>query len=94
MVQDANVFVLSLGGSLIVPNGGIDVDFLTQFHDFIRDQVSSKKRRFFITVGGGAITRHYQAAARAVRQRLEGVGPGFEPRRHVRQRCRRADNAG
>ena len=68
MVQDANVFVLSLGGSLIVPNGGIDVDFLTQFHDFIRDQVSSKKRRFFITVGGGAITRHYQAAARAVRQ--------------------------
>jgi len=68
MVQDANVFVLSLGGSLIVPNGGIDVDFLTQFHDFIRDQVSSKKRRFFITVGGGAITRDYQAAARAVRQ--------------------------
>ncbi len=68
MVQDSNVFVLSLGGSLIVPNGGIDVTFLTQFHDFIREQVSSKKRRFFITVGGGAITRHYQAAARAVRQ--------------------------
>ncbi len=68
MVQDPNVFVLSLGGSLIVPNGGIDVTFLTQFHDFIRDQVSSKKRRFFITVGGGAITRHYQAAARSVRQ--------------------------
>lgn len=68
MVQDSNVFVLSLGGSLIVPNGGIDVAFLTEFHAFIRDQVSSKKRRFFITVGGGSITRNYQAAARAVRQ--------------------------
>lgn len=62
-----NTFVLSLGGSLIVPNGGIDVPFLSEFHSFIRNQVSSKKRRFFITVGGGAITRHYQHAARVVR---------------------------
>lgn len=68
MTEPSNVFVLSLGGSLVVPNGGIDVEFLTKFHDFIRDQVSSKQRRFFITVGGGAITRDYQKAARAVRQ--------------------------
>jgi len=68
MVQDASVFVLSLGGSLIIPKGGIDVPFLIKFHDFIRDQVSSKKRRFFITVGGGAITRDYQKAAREVRK--------------------------
>lgn len=67
MVQDAQVFVLSLGGSLIVPNGGIDVTFLKNFHEFIRDQISSKNRRFFITVGGGAITRDYQKAAREVR---------------------------
>jgi len=64
-----NVFVLSLGGSLIVPNGGIDVPFLKKFHSFIRYQVSSKKRRFFITVGGGSITRHYQQAASAVRKK-------------------------
>ncbi len=67
MAQDAQVFVLSLGGSLIVPNGGIDVTFLKNFHEFIRDQISSKNRRFFITVGGGAITRDYQKAAREVR---------------------------
>ncbi len=68
MVQDEQVFVLSLGGSLIVPNGGIDTVFLSQFYEFIKRQVSEKKRRFFITVGGGTITRHYQQAARAVRK--------------------------
>jgi uridylate kinase len=68
MTQDENVFVLSLGGSLIVPNGGIDTEFLTKFHEFIRRQVSEKNRRFFITVGGGAITRDYQKAARIVRK--------------------------
>lgn len=67
-LSDTNVFVLSLGGSLIVPNGGIDVSFLKQFHSFIRYHVASKKRRFFITVGGGSITRDYQQAARSVRQ--------------------------
>lgn len=68
MAQNPEVFVLSLGGSLIVPNGGIDVSFLKDFHEFIREQVSSKNRRFFITVGGGAITRDYQRAAREVRK--------------------------
>lgn len=67
MAQNPEVFVLSLGGSLIVPNGGIDTAFLIEFHEFIRKQVSSKNRRFFITVGGGAITRDYQKAARVVR---------------------------
>lgn len=68
MVQDEQVFVLSLGGSLIVPNSGIDTVFLSQFYEFIKRQVSERKRRFFITVGGGSITRHYQQAARAVRK--------------------------
>ncbi len=62
-----DTFVLSLGGSLVVPNGGIDTQLLSDFNKFIRSQVSSKKRRFFIVVGGGQTTRHYQEAARIVR---------------------------
>jgi len=62
-----DAFILSLGGSLVVPNGGIDTQFLREFNEFIRHQVSAKKRRFFIVVGGGATTRQYQDAARAVR---------------------------
>lgn len=67
MGYEKDAFVLSLGGSLVVPNGGIDIEFLTNFNKFIRKQISSKKRRFFITVGGGGTTRDYQNAARMVR---------------------------
>ena len=68
MTLKGDVVVLSLGGSLVVPNGGIDTDFLIQFNQFIRNQISSKKRRFFITVGGGGTSRHYQQAASQVRK--------------------------
>lgn len=62
--------VISLGGSLIVPNGGIDVPFLKRFNDFIRKQLATYKgRQFFIIAGGGFTTRHYQDAARAVIER-------------------------
>lgn len=67
MADTSNTFVLSLGGSLVVPKEGIDTKFLSAFNTFIRNQVSVKKRRFFICVGGGRITRDYQEAARAVR---------------------------
>ncbi len=67
MTAPANTYILSLGGSLVVPNGGIDTKFLADFNRFIRDQVSSKKRRFFITVGGGAIARAYINAGKTVR---------------------------
>ena len=62
-----DAYVLSLGGSLVSPNGGIDNQFLKAFNTFIRKQVSSKKRRFFITVGGGAVARHYIEAGQQVR---------------------------
>lgn len=66
MSYEKNAFVLSLGGSLVVPNGGIDTQFLSTFNQFIRKQISSKKRRFFIVVGGGATARHYRDAGEAV----------------------------
>lgn len=67
MADTENTFVLSLGGSLVVPKSGIDTKFLTSFNTFIRNQISAKKRRFFISVGGGRTTRDYQEAARKVR---------------------------
>lgn len=68
MSYGKDTFVLSLGGSLVVPSGGIDVNFLTAFNTLIRHQIEVKKRRFFITVGGGGTTRNYQEAARTVRK--------------------------
>lgn len=62
--------ILSLGGSLIVPNGGIDSSFLKQFNEFIRKQLASTNRRFFIVCGGGKTARHYMKAAKDVIGRL------------------------
>lgn len=61
-----NTFVLSLGGSLIVPKGGIDTQFLIDLNTFVRNQISSYKRRFFIVVGGGTTARDYRDAGEAV----------------------------
>ncbi len=58
-------YILSLGGSLIVPNGGPDIEFLQQFNRFIRKK-ATQGCRFFIVCGGGSITRSYQKAAEAV----------------------------
>lgn len=59
--------VISVGGSLIVPNGGIDTGFLIKFNKFIRARLAeNKNRQFFLIVGGGITTRHYQNAARGV----------------------------
>ena len=54
--------VLKLGGSLIVPDGGLDVHYIKKFYNFVRKQVAEKKRRFFILIGGGELSRHYRDA--------------------------------
>ena len=56
---------MSVGGSLIIPNGGIDTGFLKKLNTFIREEVK-KGKKFMLTVGGGTIMRHYRDAAKAV----------------------------
>jgi uridylate kinase len=63
--KDNKHFILSLGGSLIVPNGGIDTKFLREFEKFIRKKVA-QGCHFFIVTGGGATCRHYRDAAAAI----------------------------
>lgn len=57
--------IISLGGSLVVPNGEIDSTFLSAFSEFIREKIS-KGWRFFIVIGGGATARRYIEGAKAI----------------------------
>ncbi len=56
--------VLSLGGSLIVPQE-VDAVFLKQFVSLIK-RYASKGYKFAIVCGGGSIARNYQQAASQV----------------------------
>lgn len=57
--------VISVGGSLIVPNGGINIDFLIKFNKLIREEIA-KGKRFLLIAGGGKLARQYQEAGAAV----------------------------
>ncbi len=59
--------VISVGGSLIVPNGGIDTKFLQNLNRFVREQLAkNENRQFFLIAGGGATARHYRDGGAAV----------------------------
>src|SRR3990167_6344614 len=59
--------VISVGGSLIYPNGGIDTKFLSNLNKFVREQLAEyKNRQFFLITGGGSIARHYRNAGAEV----------------------------
>lgn len=55
-------FIISVGGSLIVTDKGINTDFLAKFRKFILKQLKTGKT-FFLVVGGGATARQYIQAA-------------------------------
>ena len=57
--------VISIGGSLLVPNGGIDTQFLEKLNAFIREKVK-KGKRFFLVSGGGRLARTYRDAGKDV----------------------------
>jgi uridylate kinase len=56
--------VISLGGSLIVPDN-IDVDFLKDFKKLILSHIE-KGKKFVIITGGGKICRRYQDVAKKI----------------------------
>ncbi len=56
--------VVSLGGSLIVPDE-IDISYLQSFHDLIIEEIR-KGFRFLLICGGGKTARRYQKAAGSV----------------------------
>lgn len=59
--------IISVSGSLIVPNGGIASEYLAKLNKFIRKQLTDDpKRQFFLVIGGGAVARHYIEAGREV----------------------------
>lgn len=64
-MKKEGIFVISLGGSLIVPSGGIDWRFLRKFRELIIKQ-TKKGQKFFLVTGGGRTCRDYQEAARQV----------------------------
>ena len=52
--------VISLGGSLIVPENGIDTKFLSDLNTFVRNELAENiTRQFFLVAGGGQTARHY-----------------------------------
>ena len=56
------LFVISLGGSLVVPDK-INITFLRRFKNIINEEIK-KNKKFIIIVGGGKIARDYQNSAR------------------------------
>ncbi len=63
-MPNLNRFVISLGGSLIVPDE-IDVKFLREFKKIIEAQIKPGKK-FLLITGGGRTSRRYSEAAKVL----------------------------
>ncbi|MEI7425977.1 MAG: UMP kinase [Candidatus Moraniibacteriota bacterium] len=68
MQKKNNIIVISLGGSLIVPNE-IDWRFVKSFKEIIKKQII-KGSRFILITGGGKLSRRYQEAALKITTKL------------------------
>ncbi|OGH64877.1 MAG: hypothetical protein A2821_00160 [Candidatus Magasanikbacteria bacterium RIFCSPHIGHO2_01_FULL_41_23] len=55
--------ILSVGGSIIIPQTGFNPDFLKKFRTLILKRVAQGEK-FIIVTGGGSIARQYQNGAR------------------------------
>jgi uridylate kinase len=63
--MNSNRIVISLGGSLVVPNG-IDADFIRSFVALIKKEAEAGKE-FAVVVGGGKVARDYRDALASIR---------------------------
>lgn len=62
------VTVISLGGSIVAPDG-VDTDFIAAFISLLKAELAAdEKRRFILVVGGGGPARKYQQAYRTIVQ--------------------------
>lgn len=69
-LQKSKPIIMSVGGSLIVPNKEPDIEFLKKLKRFVDAQVR-KGRKVLIVTGGGRTARHYIESARGVRESIE-----------------------
>jgi uridylate kinase len=62
--------VLSLGGSIVSLQNGVNVDFLKKFKRLIESRVE-KGDRFIIVVGGGSLARQYASKAEEINKKIK-----------------------
>ncbi len=61
--------IISLGGSIIIPQDGFNLEFLARFRAMLVKRVK-KGEKFVLVVGGGATCRQYQAALKTLDTKL------------------------
>lgn len=62
--------IVSIGGSVIFPDTGINIEYLKELNRIIRKQIALGKR-FFLFVGGGHVMREYQYCAERIVGKLK-----------------------
>jgi uridylate kinase len=65
MFPEPTTLVISAGGSLVVPGGKVDIDFLRTLKTLLHDRIKAGFR-FVIVIGGGGTAREYMNAAKEV----------------------------
>lgn len=62
--------IISLGGSIIIPNRGVNTAFLKKFRQTILKR-ARRGQRFVIICGGGSLSRSFQKSAKALGMRKQ-----------------------
>lgn len=66
-LQKNKPIVMSIGGSLVAPEGGPDVKFIKKFVELIKGEIKTGKK-FVIVIGGGQVARDYQVALSKIKK--------------------------